>query len=437
MKEISEITAGYIDCEGLNLALAQKLSQSYKRVLYHDENEEAFDTVNAAMIGDSHPEDERLERVDDIWLRKKECDLFIFPDSKSAGMQLELESQGYPVWGSRRSIFLEHSRETFIRVLQDLGLEVPPYERIVGITALCEYLKDRENQIVKVSKYRGTMETKKWRSWDDDEAWLDMLAVVLGGVKDLMPFLVFESIDTPFELGGDTYCVRGNFPDHLMDGFEYKDKGYIGAFKARSDMPEQTQAVMEKFSPILKDTQSTNFWSMEIRVKDDHFYFIDPTPRVPLPASASQMEMYLNLPTIIAAGAEGELVQPEPAGSFSAECILTMPCKAPQMPSVRVPDDIKQWVKLGGSCRINGRAWFPPLRNDHGDEIGWLVAIGDTPEQTIDRMLEYKNQLPDGVSAHTESLVDLLKEIHAAESEGIEFSPMTVPEPEVVITNDE
>jgi hypothetical protein len=76
------------------------------------------------------------------------------------------------------------------------------------------------------------------------------------------------------------------------------------------------------------------------------------------------------------------------------------------------------------------------LRNDHGDEIGWLVAIGDTPEQTIDRMLEYKNQLPDGVSAHTESLVDLLKEIHKAEAEGIEFSPMPVPEPELVITND-
>ena len=437
MKEISQITAAFCDHEGIYYALAEKLSKSYKRVLYWDPTEEAFDTVNQAVIGDSHPENEKLERVDDILLRKREVDLWIFPDSKGAGMQQDLIEQGKAVWGSRRSIFLEHSRETFLKVLEDIGFEVPRFKRVIGMTALREYLKPRDNQIVKISRFRGTMETKKWRSWDDDEAWLDLMAVKLGGVKNIWPFLVFESIDTPLELGGDTYCVRGQFPDRMMDGYEFKDKGYFGAFKSTADLPAQTQAVLEAFSSILAKAEATNFWSMEIRVKDDHFYFIDPTPRAPLPASASQMEMYTNLPTIIAAGAEGELVQPEAAGKFAAESVLTTHCSAPQWPSVRVPEEIEQWVKLGGICKVDGRAWFPPVRNDTGDEIGWLVAIGDTPLETVETLLGYKNLLPDGVEANTDSLIDLLKEIHQAEAEGIEFTRMKLPRPETVVTADE
>lgn len=439
MKETSQIHACFIDHEGLYFALAKKLSQAYKHLSYYDPNSEAFDTVNQAMIGDSHPEDEQLERIDEweFWKRKGQFDIYIMPDSKEAGLQMELSSQGKKVWGSQRSIFLEHSRESFIRVLEEMGFEVPPYKRVVGISKLREYLKPRENQIIKVSRFRGTMETFKWQSWDENEAWLDLKAVELGGVKELMPFLVFESVDTPFELGGDTYCVKGKFPTHMLDGYEFKDKGYFAAFKPVADMPPQTQAVMEAFSPILQKTDCTNFWSMEIRVKDEHFYFIDPTPRAPLPSSGSQMELISNLPEIIAAGADGELLGPEPSASFAAECVLTLECKAPQWPSVRIPKEIDQWVKLGGVCTVNGRSWFPPVRNDHGNEIGWLVAIGDTPKETVERMLELKNLLPDNIHAATDSLIDLLKEIHKAEEEGIEFTPKPVPGPELVVTADE
>ncbi len=433
MKELTEITAAFVDHEGLYFALAERLARDYGRVLYCDGGEEGMDTINRAIIGDSFPENDRLERVDDILLRKEEVDLWVFPDSKTAGLQLMLEEAGKAVWGSRRANYIEHSREAFVEILGKLGLEVPKFERLVGVDNLRAYLKDKKDQIIKVSKYRGTMETKKWRSWDEDEAWLDCLTVKLGGVKNIWPFLVFESIDTPLELGGDTYNVRGQFPSHMMDGYEYKDKGYFGAFKAVTDMPEQTQAVMAKFAPILQHYGFINFWSMEIRVKDDHFHFIDPTPRGPLPGSATQMEIYSNLPTIIAAGAEGELVQPEPAALYSVECVLTLANKSPQMASVRIPDELQQWVKLGGTCKIDGRNWFPELHNDHGDEIGWMVAIGDSPKDVIEKMLGYKELLPDGVSAHTESLVDLLREIHTAEEEGIEFSPMKLPEPSFVV----
>src|SRR6516225_6740528 len=121
MRELSEITAGFVDHGGLYQPLAERLAESYKRVIYTDPAAEDSENINEAIIGDSFPENPRFERTDDIWLHKTELDLVVVPDSKAAGLQLEFQSQGFPVWGSRRSIFLEQSRETFIRVLEDLG----------------------------------------------------------------------------------------------------------------------------------------------------------------------------------------------------------------------------------------------------------------------------------------------------------------------------
>jgi hypothetical protein len=438
VKEISELTCGFIDHGGLYQPLAERLvsANGYKRLIYYDPNAEDSETVNDAVIGDSFPENPRFERTDDFWLHKREIDFFVVPDSKLAGTQLELRSQGFPVWGSARSIFLEQSRETFIRVLQDLGLEVPPFKRLIGIDALAAYLKDKENQIIKISKYRRTMETKKWISWDEDEAWIDMLRVRLGGVKNLMPFLVFEAIDKDaFELGFDTYQIRGRLPKIMLDGYEGKDNAYFAALKPFEEMPEQSRTVIEAFRPVLEKAGHGNFWTMEIRDIVEHFFPIDGTPRGPMPGTGSQCQLYRNLPEIIAAGAEGELVEPEPEGKFAAEVALCKKGFDCMWRSTRVPEELQEWMKLSGICRVNGRSWFPwKYTDDEG--IGWLVAIGDTPQEVIDNLLAYKELLPPGVDASTEALVDLLREIHKAEAEGIEFTEQEVPEPESVVTNE-
>ena len=435
MKELSEITCGFVDHGGLYQPLAERLAESYKRVIYTDPAAEDSENINEAIIGDSFPENPRFERTDDIWLHKTELDLVVVPDSKAAGLQLEFQSQGFPVWGSRRSIFLEQSRETFIRVLEDLGFEVPSYKRIIGITALREYLEGKEDQIIKISKYRKTMETKKWSSWDEDEWWLDLMAVKLGGLKELFPFLVFESIDTPFEIGGDTYVIDGRYPRHMLDGYEAKDNAYFSAFKAMEEQPEQIQAVMEAFAPLLKKTGHRNFWTMEIRVKGEKFYFIDNTPRGPKPANDSQIAIIKNLPLIIAAGAEGELIEPEASALFSAEVALCKKGSDIAWRSTRVPEELTEWMKLSGFCRVNGRAWIP-YREKDDEGIGWLVATGNTPHEVVTNILAYKALLPPGVDAATDGLVELLKEINKAEEEGMEFTDKPVPEPEMVVTED-
>lgn len=426
---MKNVTACFIDHGGLYLPLALKLSQTYGQVLYQDPCEKAFPKINDAMIGDGFP---NLEKVESFWSRTRDIDLFVFPDSQGSALQEKLTLMGYPVWGAFGAEKLEMERELFHDTLDEVGLQVPNYERVVGIENLRRHLRDKEDKYIKISKYRGSLETFHWRSWDDDEMMLNVLSVRFGGAKDLVPFLVFDAIETELELGADTYCIGGNFPGFLMDGFEWKDKGYFGAFKSRSEVPSQTQDVLNAFGPILAKYGMAGFWSMEIRVKGNSFFFIDPTPRGPLPGTGSQMEIYGNIAEIIYEGANGNLIDPEPVAKFSVECVITQKKEKGAWTSVKVPEELSQWMKLSGCSLIDGRHWFPP-DEDQGEEIGWLVALGDTPSEAIEKMLEQEKQLPDGVSACTGSLVDLLKEIHKSEEEGIEFTPMKVPPPSKVV----
>lgn len=429
MKPVSDITACVVD-HGLFLPLALKLGETYKRVLYHTPDwEQAFPTVDKCVIGDGF---EQIERCDDIWKVKKEVDIWIFPDILHAGLQLELESQGCAVWGSRRGDTLEISREKFHRVLGETGLEVPTFQKVTGLTALREHLRDQEDKIIKISKYRGSHETCAWRNWKTDGGMLDLWAVRFGAVKELVQFLVFDKIETDIELGCDTFCIRGEWPNLMIQGYEAKDAGFLSAVRPRAKMPKQVQDVLEAFGPILGEYDYTNSFSMEIRVKDEHAYFIDPCCRWPMPPTSSKVELWGNLPEIILAGAHGELVEPTTTAKYAAECALTMKLEKDQWGMVKIPEELRQWCKFGNACQVDGVLSFPPLEFRES-KVGWLVSTGDTLEDVIETMLERIALLPPGLDTDVMPLAHLLKEVREAEEQGIEFTDQKVPEPASVL----
>jgi hypothetical protein len=430
VKDIKEVTALVFD-HGLFIPLAHALAKGCKRVLYHTPAERAFNRVNEWVVGDGF---EDIELCEDIWDVRNEVDLWVFPDIQHSGLQNELHRQGCAVWGSRSGDSIEIQRVKFHKLLGKLGLEVPPYVTKKGWTALREHLRHEENKYIKISKYRGNLETCHWRNWELDEDTLNSWAVEFGPVKEQIMFLVFDDIKTDLEIGGDTYCVQGKWPAVMLHGDERKDECYFGAVTEFGEMPEALQDVMDAFSPVLAEEGYCNQWSMEVRVKDDKSYFIDPTCRGGLPSTGSQIVLWKNLPEIIWAGANGELVNPEVAekDKFSAECLLTMKREEGGWAKTRIPEELKDAMLVRNCCAVDGAVAFPP--NDiKGDEIGWLVAKGSTMEETVERMLEYKKLVPSGVVAHTEGLADVIKEIQAAEEKGIEFTDQEIPEPAIVV----
>jgi len=418
--KIEDITACVID-HGLYIPLARKLAQSYKRVLYHTPWERGFPTVNDCCLGEGFGD---IERCDDFWEVKDEIDLFIFPDILHSGLQAELRNQGFPVWGSGYGQEIEMDRLKFLKMLQLTNLPMPKLVEVRGITALRDHLKDEEDKYIKISKYRGTMETWHWRNWELDSGTLDILAVHFGSVRELIRFLVFDAINSDIEVGVDTYCIDGEFPSHVMEAYEWKDKSAFGVFKPIDETAPAIQEVLHNFGPLLGDHAYRNYFSAEVRGE----VFNDPCCRGPMPMTGSQMEIYKNTPEIIAAGAQGELVEPEVEETCCCECVLTVKAEKEEWPNVTVPEELEGWMKLSHCCLAEGVHGFPTYEC-RGDEIGWLVAIGDTPRSTLEKQLEQIKLLPDGVCAGSDSLVNLLKEIKEAEDKGLEFSPHATPEP--------
>lgn len=412
---------------GLFLPFARRMAEEAKRVIWFNPDRKSFPTLKQGCIGYGFPD---IEATLDFWPHLKEIDLACFPDIGHSGIQGHFRELGIPVWGAGPADRLEINRELFLDKLYELGLDVPEFTVVKGIRELADHLKDKEDQYIKVSRWRGDLETTHWRNWKMDNGWLDWLAVQLGPFKNILRFIVLPAIKTPLEIGGDNYNVRGRWPQTMLNGLEHKDTTYFSSVTKFNDMPDQLQEIMDAFGPLLREAATQ--WSMEVRIKDDKALFLDPTTRGGMPSSASQQLLWSNFPEIIWAGANGELVEPDPEALFSIECMVTTKSHSDCWDTVELPRELERHVRFSNCCYADGCYHFPPDEFHSGD-LGWLCAIGDTPRQVLDAAKELADQLPDGLDANLENLTGLIKEIEEGEAKGIPLSPQPMPEPAEVI----
>lgn len=413
---------------GLFLPLARRLAKDFARVLYYSPWEKSWPTLHDACLGLGF---ENVERCNDIWRVQEQVDLFCFPDLYHDGLQAELRAQGKRVWGAGNAMRLELDREFFMRKLGELGLAVAPHKKVIGISELAAYLKDHDDVFIKLSKFRGDFETEHWKSWDEDAYKLDQWAVHFGPFKEQVPFLVFDKIETKLEIGADSYYSGGRWPRLVAHGIESKDKSYLASITKREDLPEELGHIMDAFSPFLAERGYSCQWSMEVRVTDDEAYFTDATCRGGLPSSATFLNAS-NVSEVIYAGAGGDFVEIEYPFKFSAECMITLCHGENEWVALRTDKDLEPHLNLFNCCQADGKYWFPPNRALQ-KEIGWLFAAGDTPKETILKMIEAAALLPDGVKVETESLADVLKTIKDEEADGMSFTDQPLPEPEIVL----
>jgi hypothetical protein len=430
VNELSDKTIAVVD-HGVFLPLARCLAKSGARVIYHNPSwADSYPTINKGIIGNGFPD---IECVLDIWEVKNSVDAFVFPDIFHAGLQKELRAQGFAVWGAGDGMKLEINREYFMKMLGSLGLDVPRFEKIVGLRMLREYLADKKDIWIKMSRWRGSWETTHWRSYKEHGHLLDLWAVRFGGIKEMVTFLCFHKIDTTLEIGADTICVDGRWPKLMLHGIEAKDRAFLSAVTKQSDMPEELMPIMEAFSPFLKTVKYRQQWSMEVRVTEDAAYFLDATCRGGLPSTGSQILAMENLAEVIFYGAHGEFIEPEYNCKFTAECMVSIKGRQGSWETIVLPDELKDHVMLSDCCFVKGQPWFPAAEDDTISEIGWLVATGDTPTETAKSMNLLADLLPDGADAAVESLADIIREIESMTESGIEFTDQPLPDAEVVL----
>lgn len=423
-----DATVTVID-NGLFTELALRLARDFNRVLYYVPWESEFPTINDRVVGAGL---ENIEHVEDPYLSSvvDQTDLYVFPDIFHAGKQQMLKRLGKRVWGSDTGDELETRRIWFRDLQKELGMPVPEFNVIEGFSSLVDFLKDHGHCFVKTtSKIRGTMETHEFFDFEQSEYWLDSLRVKLGGTKDLVLFIVEEPIESGWESGIDTYCIRGQFPKTPLQGIEVKGQLILCSAQSKSPTPKPFDDAMSLLENELRKREYCNFLSAEFRGD----ILNDLCARCPNPGIGVEMEMINNLGDIMLAGSVGELIEPEFSAEFGIQAAIYHDHDKELWKQFRIPEESRRWVKLMEFCDVSGRLQIIP-RPPHGDKIGWLVGIGDTIESARDHLFKNAETLKDyPFDIKLNELEEAVKQARAAEEDGFEFTDQPVPKPEVVV----
>lgn len=385
MKDAKDVSCLLLD-SGLFLPWATRLTREFKRVVYAPHWRGPYTRSRKLIIGAGFPEFEQTLEPFEL-LRKKEIDLVVTPDVQEGDIAEFLRSVGVPVWGSGAAGELETNRFKLKQALASVGLPVAPYKKIRGFDSLRAYLKEHDNQIVKLSvakgSNRGDSESWKHTRYEASELRLDQLGYVLGAAKPITIFIVEDMIDSDCEIGYDGYMVNGRFPAIAGYGPEIKDTGYAGVLKPAKEHPKCLRDANERLQPVFEKYNYRGWYSNELRIaKDGTPYYLDATCRSPSPPSETYQELIGNWGEIVWAGAQGEMVRPQPVAKYGVQAMIKSAWANKDFTACFVKPSAKPWVKLMNACQIDDTIHVVPINEDL-IEIGSVVGIGDSLDEAI------------------------------------------------------
>lgn len=425
MNDLSDKCICVVDM-GLFCSWATTLSKKFGRTLLHVPWQDGFPKSTKYSVGEGLP---GVEKIDDIWDHLDEIDCFMFPDVYLGGLQLHLRSLGKPVWGSAKGEELELARWECKQLLKDIGLPVQPCEKIIGLDALREYLKENDNKYVKISLLRGDAETFFHSTYKLTEDRLDELEHSLGARKQSKEFVVEDRIEgTVKDIAYDGFTIDGEYPKKCLMGIEQKDLGYVGIVKPYSQFPEPLKLVNSKLSPILKEYEYRNFISPESIIgKKGEPYMIDMCSRCGSPPSELYQQMADNWPEVIWAGAHGELLEPNWTGKWGVEAMIHSQWADLNDLTLYFPEEIEPYVKLRNAAKIDDH-WKVMHQAVGLPEVGAVVATGDTLLGAIKKLKSYADQI-EGYQTEIQlkSLPDVINQIEDAAKHGVKFSNEPLP----------
>jgi len=436
MKPVQEVVACVVDY-GTFISVAEKLAETMAKVYYHSPYETEYQNVRNCIKGWGLDLVERLDEFLDPDILKT-IDLFVFPDIGFGGLQRHLRSLGKAVWGHMGANDLELYRDLFLDVLKQVKLPIIHSERIVGMTALADYLKKNDNKWIKINRFRANMETWHHRDYRHSLRMLDSLAVIFGGAKEHVIFVVQDDIESEMEIGYDGWSIDGKFPPMSFQGYEKKNELYLGSVLSDDDLPDEIKTVNEALSPVLAEYGYRGWWATEIRVNGEP-YFIDPTPRMPGQTGEHQLETCTNIADVIWHGANGIIIKPDFKWKFAAEATLHYDLKSKdpsineEWKTLHLSPEARKWMKLYHYCKFDDVFHFAA---EGTDEIGVMIGVGNSTEEAINHLksnLKLLKGLP--VSAETAGFVDLLESIKEAEKRGLKFGGK-IPKPETILQHD-
>jgi hypothetical protein len=380
MKETKDVVACVIDTSGNYLPLAERLAREYKRVYYSNPAwQDAYPKPNKTYIGMGTS----VEVVENIWDVYDEIDGWISPDVYYGSFLDFLARNDEKVWGSRNGEELELQRDLIKQHMQDLGLPVNKWAKVVGLSNLRAFLKENQGVYVKVNKWRGLIETFFAKNYDLVAPELDEFAYCLGPLAEYIEFVIEWPIDG-IEIGYDGASVNGQYPASWLFGVEVKDKAYAGLWRDFTSLPSQITDFTSAMSDTFKQYGYCGFFSTETRIDQSGTgYMIDFTAREPCPPGEIYLEMIENLGEFIWAGMNGELIAPRNVAIHAVELLIESNWATNHFCPVYFPSNVSQWVKLKKRIVCDDLSYIVPTGSN---DIGAVVGLGNSVQEAINNV---------------------------------------------------
>lgn len=383
----------YDNVGGAYLPIAQKMCD-YFDVYYHSVNQNPFPHFAMDSIGTGY---NKLKRMDEFWGPElDDIDIIMCPDIYCNDIGYRLRKMGKMVWGGTEAEQLETNRRLFKQEIESVGLMNLPTEYIQGVSNLEKFLKQDKDSWVKLSYYRGEMETFHHKNFNVSESRIQSLERSLGPLGDDMEFVVERNINSISEMGYDGFTINGQMAQTNMFGFEIKNCGYVGTHCSYSGLPKPVKMVNDKFNPVLQKYAHTGFYSTEVRYTEEgKSYYIDPCMRAGSPPSNTMMEMITNWDEIIPAGCKGEIVDPKFKAKYGVELILKSSETANGFLPVSFPDQYRSNIKLKGAFNRKGKDYIVPFSYAGFSmvEFGSVVVSDDNLQTAMKKAMEIADQV--------------------------------------------
>ncbi len=381
MTDLKDLTVLVYDY-GNFFAISQKLAEVFKTVYYFmPKISNGFPDHRPIDVGRNVPGvipvKEWAEVINDV-------DLVYFPDCHEAALQMFFQNDlKKKVFGSRYAINLEHDRKGTKELMKQLDLPLNEYFVAEGMDELEAVLKENENVYVK-SSLRGDSETFKSTSYILSKGELQRMRNNLGAYQNKETYIVEKPIESIAEVGIDTFCIDGMYPEFVMTGIELKDTGFAGCMTRYMDLPEQLRLVTEKFSLVFRDYNYRGWYSNEVIIAGDmKGYLIDSTCRNPSPPTDLVLEMITNYGEAAWQVASGIVPKIKFDYKWGVQLIIKSETARADPSPLIIPNELKKYVKVKNlTIDDDGTYFYTPFGVDMV-EIGSVIGMGATMKEAL------------------------------------------------------
>lgn len=200
-----------------------------------------------------------------------------------------------PCFGSSLGQKLEDNRWKLKKVLQAANVNSAGSVKLKGVHELSNYLLKNPKKFVKVSIFRGSINSFYAKDYKSVEQFLEYCEHELGAFSENFEFVVEDEIPTSQEWGYDGFFDGNNYVKPYLFGVEINKDAYLA--RVSDTLPNQLEEVNKKFQPILKQLGWQGCISNELKiVSKEKSYFLDLCSRAPNPCGLVYGEFIENFP---------------------------------------------------------------------------------------------------------------------------------------------